>query len=42
VTLNYTEIPFINYEDLILDKKANGRLKDITDLEQLYKKRNKD
>jgi hypothetical protein len=42
ITLNNTEIPFINYEDLILDKKANGRLKDITDLEQLYRKKNKD
>jgi hypothetical protein len=42
VSLNNTEIPFINYEDLILDKKANGRLKDITDLEELYKKKNKD
>lgn len=35
VTLNDTEIPFINYEDLIADKKANARSKDITDLEQL-------
>lgn len=41
VTLNNTEIPFINYEDLIADKKANGRIKDINDLEQLYKKKNK-
>ena len=35
VALNGTEIPFINYADLIADKKANGRLKDITDLEKL-------
>lgn len=42
VSLNDTEIAFISYEDLILDKKANGRLKDITDLEQLYKNKNKE
>jgi predicted nucleotidyltransferase len=44
VTLNDTEIPFINYEDLILDKKANARSKDITDLEQLdiNRKKNKE
>lgn len=35
ITLNDIEIPFINYDDLILDKKANARPKDITDLEQL-------
>ncbi len=35
VTLNDTEIPFINYEDLILDKKVTARSKDIADLEQL-------
>lgn len=40
VTLNDVEIPFIN---LILDKKANARSKDITDLEKLEinKKKNK-
>ena len=36
ITLNDAEIPFINYEDLILDKQANARAKDITDLEQLH------
>ena len=41
VSLNDTEIPFINYEDLILDKNANARSKDITDLEQLDIKRKK-
>lgn len=41
VTLNNTEIPFITYEDLILDKKANARLKDVSDLEQLKKNRKK-
>jgi predicted nucleotidyltransferase len=35
VTLNGIEIPFISYEDLISDKKANARSKDITDIEQL-------
>ena len=35
VAFNGVDIPFINYEDLILDKKANARSKDITDLEQL-------
>ena len=35
VTLYETEIPFINYEDLILDKKANARPKDTIDLKQL-------
>lgn len=35
ITLNDIEIPFITYDDLILDKKTNARPKDITDLEQL-------
>jgi hypothetical protein len=35
VAFNDTEIPFINYDDLILDKKANARPKDITDIEKL-------
>ena len=35
VTLNDIEIPFISFEDLIADKKANARSKDITDIEQL-------
>jgi hypothetical protein len=35
VTLSETEIPFISYEDLISDKKANARSKDIADIEQL-------
>ena len=35
VTLNDIEIPFISYEDLISDKKANARSKDITDIEKL-------
>ena len=42
VTLNDTEIPFINYEDLILDKKVSARSKDTIDLEQLDINRRKD
>ena len=41
VILNDTQIPFINYDDLILDKKANSRSKDITDIEQLNVNRRK-
>jgi predicted nucleotidyltransferase len=41
ITLNETEIPFIGLEDLILDKQANARLKDFTDLEHLKTKRSK-
>lgn len=41
VTLSNIEIPFISYEDLILDKKVNPRSKDLTDLEQLDLKRKK-
>jgi hypothetical protein len=39
VTLDNIDIPFICYEDLLLDKKANARPKDITDIEQLKTKR---
>lgn len=35
ITLDGTDIPFINYEDLLLDKQVNARSKDITDIEQL-------
>jgi hypothetical protein len=41
VTLNDVEIPFVSYEDLISDKKANARSKDITDIEQLDNNRKK-
>jgi hypothetical protein len=41
VTLNGIEIPFISYEDLVSDKKANARAKDITDIEQLDSNRKK-
>jgi len=35
VRLNEIEIPFISYDDLILDKQTNARPKDITDIEKL-------
>ncbi len=35
VSLDETKIPFISYEDLVLDKKANARAKDLTDIERL-------
>ncbi|HEV7331875.1 MAG TPA: hypothetical protein VGN63_12620 [Flavisolibacter sp.] len=35
VTLKEIEIPFISFEDLISDKKANARSKDITDIKKL-------
>jgi hypothetical protein len=38
VSLNDIDIPFICYEDLLLDKQANARPKDISDIEQLKKK----
>jgi hypothetical protein len=41
ITLNDTGIPFIGLKDLILDKQANTRVKDRTDLEYLKAKRSK-
>lgn len=35
VTMNSISVPFINYEDLIVDKRANARSKDIIDLREL-------
>jgi hypothetical protein len=41
VTLNEIDIPFISYEDLILDKQIDPRPKDMADIEKLKsKKRN--
>jgi hypothetical protein len=34
------EIPFINYDDLITNKQALARSKDIEDIEQLNLRRN--
>ena len=42
VSLSEIDIPFISYDDLILDKEANGRPKDITDVEHLKSKRKED
>jgi hypothetical protein len=39
VSLKNVDIPFISYEDLISDKKANARLKDLEDIEHLKSKR---
>lgn len=41
VAFNNIEIPFINYQDLILDKKGNARPKDIKDIEKLDNSRKK-
>lgn len=41
VELNETQIHFINYTDLIEDKQAAGRKKDLEDIEQLKKNREK-
>jgi len=38
-TLNGVLIPFIGYDDLLFDKQAAARPKDLTDIEQLRKKR---
>ncbi|MGZ0657011.1 hypothetical protein ACWPKS_15515 [Coraliomargarita sp. W4R72] len=29
------EVPFLNYEDLVTNKRASGRLRDLADLEGL-------
>ena len=34
-------VPYIDFEDLIKNKKATGRLKDLVDVEQLSKSRKK-
>ena len=39
VTLKEIDIPFINYDDLILDKKTNARAKDKSDIEELKRKK---
>lgn len=43
VALEGIEIPFISYEDLILDKQTRSRVKDINDIKHLEsKKKQKD
>ena len=39
VTFNNVDIPFINYRDLLTEKQATSRPKDIHDIEQLELKR---
>jgi hypothetical protein len=39
VSLNKIDIPFMGYEDLISDKQANGRAKDLEDIEYLKNKK---
>ena len=39
ISLNKIDIPFIGYEDLISDKEASGRKKDLEDLEYLKNKK---
>lgn len=38
VNLNKIDIPFISYNDLIMDKQSNARTKDIADVERLKTK----
>lgn len=40
ITLEGIDIPFISYDDLIVDKRANARAKDINDIKNLDSKRN--
>jgi hypothetical protein len=35
ITADAIELPFINYEDLVKNKRASGRLRDLADLEAL-------
>ena len=39
VSFNDVDIPFINYRDLLIDKKATFRPKDVHDIEQLELKK---
>ena len=41
VNFNGTDIFVISFDDLIKDKKANSRPKDLTDIKQLIAKRKK-
>ena len=33
------QVPYINYDDLLKNKEASGRYKDLADIEQLKKNR---
>ena len=39
VTFEKVDVPFIGYDELLLDKAANARPKDIEDIEQLESRR---
>lgn len=39
VSLNNVDIPFINYRDLLTDKQATSRAKDLHDIDQLELKK---
>lgn len=39
VKIDEIEVPFVNYDDLILNKQTQGRPKDIEDIEQLKLRR---
>jgi hypothetical protein len=39
LTLKKIKVPYIDFNDLIKNKTASGRLKDLADIEQLKKKR---
>jgi len=40
IELDKFKVPYIDFEDLMKNKKATGRLKDLADGEQLMNKRN--
>lgn len=40
IDLERFKVPYIDFDDLIKNKKTTGRLKDLLDVEQLTKKRN--
>lgn len=40
ITENDFKVPYIDFEDLMKNKLASGRLKDLLDFQQLNKKRN--
>ncbi|MBO2010156.1 nucleotidyl transferase AbiEii/AbiGii toxin family protein [Hymenobacter negativus] len=39
ITIREVDIPFISFDDLIVDKEANARPKDIMDIEELKRNR---
>ena len=37
--LEKVKVPYISFDDLMKNKKATGRLKDLADIEQLKRKK---